>query len=82
MEINTHEIWKDVEGFEGIYQISNFGRLKSYKVNPKVGYILSNVNKKGGYFSVVLLADKSPYGVNKRVRKQAGGYVWKFEEGQ
>lgn len=23
------EIWKDIEGFEGIYQVSNFGRIKS-----------------------------------------------------
>jgi hypothetical protein len=25
------EIWKDIEGYEGIYQISNFGRVKSLK---------------------------------------------------
>jgi len=23
------EIWKDIEGFEGLYQISNFGKVKS-----------------------------------------------------
>lgn len=23
------EIWKDIEGYEGIYQVSNFGRVKS-----------------------------------------------------
>ena len=23
------EIWKDIEGYEGLYQISNFGRVKS-----------------------------------------------------
>jgi hypothetical protein len=22
------EIWKDVEGYEGLYQVSNFGRVK------------------------------------------------------
>lgn len=27
--MNGSEVWKDVEGFEGKYQISNFGRLKS-----------------------------------------------------
>lgn len=47
------EIWKDVDGFEGIYQISNFGNLKSFK-KDKNGYILSNVNKKKSYFSIVL----------------------------
>ena len=23
------ELWKDIEGFEGLYQISNYGRVKS-----------------------------------------------------
>lgn len=23
------EVWKDIEGYEGIYQVSNFGRVKS-----------------------------------------------------
>ena len=25
------EIWKDIEGYEGSYQVSNFGRIKSIK---------------------------------------------------
>lgn len=25
----SNEIWKDIEGYEGLYQISNFGRVKS-----------------------------------------------------
>ena len=25
------EIWKDIDGFEGVYQISNYGRLKVFK---------------------------------------------------
>ena len=24
------EIWKDIKGYEGLYQISSFGRIKSY----------------------------------------------------
>ncbi len=47
------EIWKPVKGFEGIYEISNFGRLKSFKTD-KNGFILQQTNKKNGYFSVVL----------------------------
>ena len=27
----TEEIWKDIPGYEGLYQISNFGRVKSLK---------------------------------------------------
>ena len=25
----AQEIWKDIEGYEGLYQVSNFGRVKS-----------------------------------------------------
>ena len=27
------EIWKDIEGYEGIYQISNIGNIKNSKKN-------------------------------------------------
>ncbi len=47
------EHWADIEGWEGIYQISDKGRLKSFKKN-KQGKILSNKNSKGDYLSVVL----------------------------
>lgn len=29
------EIWKDITGFEGLYQVSNLGRIKSLKRNVK-----------------------------------------------
>lgn len=29
------EIWKDIEGYEGLYQISNFGRVKSFQKSSK-----------------------------------------------
>lgn len=29
------EIWKDIEGYEGLYQVSNKGRVKSLKKNYK-----------------------------------------------
>lgn len=47
------EEWKWVRGFEGVYQISNLGRLKSFKKYEN-GYILSNKNEVGGYLSVIL----------------------------
>lgn len=50
---NANEKWKDVVGFEGLYQISNFGRLKSFKVTP-LGQIISLTNTKGDYLRVVL----------------------------
>ena len=26
--MNTHAIWKDIAGYEGIYQVNNFGKIK------------------------------------------------------
>lgn len=49
------EKWADIPGWEGLYQISDLGRLKSFKVDPS-GTIMSTVNKKGGYLSTVLCA--------------------------
>lgn len=37
MEQLVGEIWKDIEGYEGLYQVSNMGRVKScerYRVGP------------------------------------------------
>ena len=51
------EEWRWIKGYEGLYQISNLGRLKSFKKNRN-GYIYSNVDKNGWYFTVVL-RDKS-----------------------
>ena len=31
------EIWKDINGFEGLYQVSNFGRIKSLPKTRKTG---------------------------------------------
>ncbi len=53
MEDEEIEEWKDIINFEGYYQISSFGRLKSFKKH-KEGYIMSLTNKTGWYLSVVL----------------------------
>lgn len=56
------EIWKDIKGFEGIYQISNLGNVKSYDKHIKNGngyavrkgkQLKPNLTK-GGYYSVHL----------------------------
>lgn len=39
------EIWKDVKGYEGFYQISNTGKVKSLRNNR----ILKNIKDKDGY---------------------------------
>ncbi len=52
------EVWRSIKGFEELYEISNYGRLKSFK-SDKEGYILSNKNSKGDYLSVVLTNKKT-----------------------
>lgn len=50
------EIWKDIEGYEGLYQVSNFGRVKSFHFNrekilnllPSYGYLYVNLCDKQG----------------------------------
>lgn len=61
--METKEIWKDVKGYEGLYQVSNLGRVKSlkrvvYKRNGtnqtlKEKILKNNYNGKG-YYHVML----------------------------
>jgi len=47
------EIWKNIEGYGGDYQISNLGRIKSFK-QRKGGKILSQHKNSRGYLFVKL----------------------------
>lgn len=46
----NNEIWKDVVGYEGIYEVSNYGRVK----NIRTDHVLKPLLKKTGYVAVVL----------------------------
>ena len=49
------EIWKDIEGFEGLYQVSNLGKVKSLNFNhTKKEKILKLQSGKYGYLLVSL----------------------------
>ena len=54
------EIWKDISGFEGFYEISSYGRVRSVKS----GKILSTSKCGGcrGYLSVCLSKNGKRYG--------------------
>lgn len=43
-------IWKDIDGYEGLYQVNNLGQVKSLRKN----ILLSPSIKKNGYYQVVL----------------------------
>ena len=52
------EIWKDIEGYEKIYQISNMGRVRSfYYHNFNKVIILKAYKTKSGYLMVGLRKD-------------------------
>ena len=40
-----HEIWKDIENFENLYKISNYGRVKSLRKQVKI--LKARIDKKG-----------------------------------
>ena len=52
------EIWKDIIGYEGLYQISNFGNVRSVerkdRFNRKQGGFLLKQGKTKGYYKVEL----------------------------
>ena len=71
-KIKLKEIWKDIKGYEDIYQISNLGRVKSLSrcitrnIKGTVFQqtirerILKQCKLKNGYFCVNLKKDKKP----------------------
>ena len=52
---NMQEIWKDIKGYEGLYQISNLGNVKSISKKVKK---LKPFNDKDGYKLVNLYKNK------------------------
>lgn len=57
------EIWRDIQGYEGLYQVSNLGRVKSLKrktINNRCfkERILKTGLETVGYYSVVLCKEK------------------------
>lgn len=58
----NEEIWKDIKGFEGIYQVSSFGNVRSYHKRggqhryyiSKSPILLSGVLWSNGYYFVTL----------------------------
>ena len=73
---NENEVWKDVVGYEGLYQVSNLGRIRKIrkknlysknKMCPLISNIMTPRFVTGGYLSVRLTKDKKSKG--KRVHR-------------
>lgn len=58
------EEWKDIIGYEGLYQVSNLGRVKSLRYNK----VLKPCVSETGY-KYVLLVDKDSHNKNWRLHK-------------
>lgn len=61
-----NEIWKDIEGYEGLYQVSNLGRVRSlerFNVNSGVYQnrvrVLKQSHNRRGYKTVTLIKRKA-----------------------
>ena len=60
------EIWKDIKGYDGLYQVSNLGRVKSLPRLRRIGNrmvmfkerILKDDINKRGYHCIKLYRDK------------------------
>lgn len=61
-ECYLNEIWKDISGYEGMYQVSNFGRVRSlsYKGGTKT-IILSLAYTPDGYLRARLRKNNKTY---------------------
>lgn len=60
------EIWKTIIGYDG-YQVSSFGRVKSFRRNKKIGHILIECDDGRGYSIIGLLRSKKKY--TKRIHQ-------------
>lgn len=72
-----NERWRDVEGFEGLYQISDYGRVKSLsrridKTHNYKSRILKQVHDKNGYLKCTL--SKNGKHTEVRVHQLVGKY--------
>ena len=75
--VNMEEIWKDIKGYEGLYQVSNLGRVKSLKRKVYAGRnrlrwqherIMSN-NKSNGNGYLVVNLNKESKDKNKYIHR-------------
>lgn len=73
--MSEEEIWKDIPNYEGLYQASTLGRIKSLPKSGSGGHldsiILKNITIKDGYKGVSLCKNKEEhtYSVHRLIAK-------------
>jgi hypothetical protein len=69
------EVWKDVVGYEGLYQVSNLGNVKSFKCGKE--RILKPVFNGAGYYQIGLYKNKETkiFRVHQLIAISFLGYV-------
>lgn len=74
---DTEEIWKDVVNYEGLYQVSNLGMVKSFPRNTSRGGILKSHPNQNGYLTVHLTKDgiQTNFRVHKMVAIAFLGHI-------
>ena len=72
MGIKNNEVWRDIKGYEGLYQVSNYGRVKSlekdiiYKdgnIHHRKERIRNPSKKSNGYLMVCFYVDREQKGL-------------------
>lgn len=58
------EVWRPIKGYEGLYSVSNYGRIYSHKRNTTNGHIYIPKKSHNGYDEIIL----SKNGKIKKVR--------------
>ena len=77
------EEWRDIKGYEGLYQVSNLGRVKSLNYNrTRKEKILKPAKNKVGYLQVVLYKNKNDkhYTIHQLVAKTFLENPYNFKE--
>lgn len=78
--MQEQEIWKDIEGYEGKYQVSNMGRVRSMAIGNEWRMRRPSVGR-GGYYSVSLAGNDGRHRVHQVQRLVASAFVPGYREG-
>ena len=69
------EVWKEVDGYNGRYEISNLGRLRSFAQDSKNGKIKTGNKETKGYLAVVLYDSEGNKKCYKMHRLVANAFI-------